>query len=292
MTCGDCFDRDNIGTNISGDEDDEDLERSDVITTLRKLSRTSRRPRGRGLRKGRSVSDSSVATVSSIDTIISLRESLADIAEADEEVETKSFQRYLVNTIDFFLNTLEVRKDAIDFYKDYNNADKSIFYNPDLEGLSLDGDAGIASELQNDAYVDEKSERARKYISRLNDQGSLTSLRETLVDVMEVAEADIDPSWAKFRLEEIDFYLNTLNIRKDAIGYYGDYHNGDRPIFDYFCSEDAGTVNSEVRDKDMDAVDTLDNVKTKVTRCKVCRKYILRRNILVEKLAKTFLVGK
>ena len=297
MTCGDCFDRDNIGTNISGDEEEEDLEmeRSDVITTLRKLSRTSRRPRGRGLKKGRSVSDSSVATVTSIDTIISLRESLADIAEGDEEAleeETKSFQRYLVNTIDFFLNTLEVRKDAIDFYKDYNNADKSIFYNPDLEGLSLDGDAGNASEVQNDAYVDEKSERARKYISRLNDQGSLTSLRETLVDVMEVAEADIDPSWAKFRLEEIDFYLNTLNIRKDAIGYYGDYHNGDRPIFDYFCSEDTGTVNSEVGDReDMDAVDTLANVKTKVTRCKVCRKYILRRNILVEKLAKTFLVG-
>ena len=106
-----------------------------------------------------------------IDTIISLRETLAGIAEGDDDSDAKSFRRYLVNEIDFFLNTLEVRKDAIDFYTDYNNQYKSIFYNPDLEGISLDGSCNEGFLIKNNAYVDEKSERVKTYIERLKDQG-------------------------------------------------------------------------------------------------------------------------
>ena len=119
----------------------------------------------------KSSSNTSIATLASIDTIISLRETLAGIAEGDDDSDAKSFRRYLVNEIDFFLNTLEVRKDAIDFYTDYNNQYKSIFYNPDLEGISLDGSCNEGFLIKNNAYVDEKSERVKTYIERLKDQG-------------------------------------------------------------------------------------------------------------------------
>ena len=119
----------------------------------------------------KSSSNTSIATLASIDTIISLRETLAGIAEGDDDLDAKSFRRYLVNEIDFFLNTLEVRKDAIDFYTDYNNQYKSIFYNPDLEGISLDGSCNEGFFIKNNAYVDEKSERVKTYIERLKDQG-------------------------------------------------------------------------------------------------------------------------
>ena len=295
-TCGDCFDKENIGRDTSDqsmDEDEDVLEGGDVITALKKISRKnskfSSRSRSSLDTLKRSSSNTSVGTVGSIDTIISLRESLADIAEGDEEVETKSFQRYLINEIDFFLDTLEVRGDAITFYNDYNNANKSIFYNPDLEGISLDGDNNQNMGTGNNAYVDEKTERVRKYIERLNDQGGLASLRETIVDVMETNDADMDPSWAKFRLEEVDFFLNTLNIRKDAIGYYKDYHNGFKSIFDYVPDEDNSNDRDEKSEGGMDnSSDESESDVERITRCKICNNYILRRNILVEKLARIF----
>ena len=126
-----------------------------------------------------------------------------------------------------------------------------------------------------------------------SDQGSLASLREALVDVIETNDNEIDPAWAKFRLEEIDFFLNTLNIRKDAIGYYGDYHNDDRPIFDYFHndSEDDGNVNEEAKtegDDEAEQDDDSDDIGDKITRCCICNNFILRRNMMVEKLARVF----
>merc|ERR1719369_1919093 len=108
------------------------------------------------LKKG--LSSSSVATMSSIETIASLRESLAEIASGS--CDAKSWEKYKINEIDFFLDTLEVRKDAIDFYTDYNNSFKSIFYNPDIEGLSLHDNSN--DDLINNEYKDERSERVLK----------------------------------------------------------------------------------------------------------------------------------
>jgi len=297
LTCGDCFDKDNIGIDINEDNTDDELEGLDVVTalkTIRKSSKITRKSSSIDSLKRclKSSSNTSIATLASIDTIISLRETLAGIAEGDDDSDSKSFRRYLVNEIDFFLNTLEVRKDAIDFYTDYNNQYKSIFYNPDLEGISLDGSCNEGFLIKNNAYVDEKSERVKTYIERLKDQGSLASLREALVDVIETNDNEIDPAWAKFRLEEIDFFLNTLNIRKDAIGYYGDYHNDDRPIFDYFHndSENDGNDNEEAKTEDDEAEqdDDSDDIGDKITRCCICNNFILRRNMMVEKLARVF----
>ena len=293
VTCGDCFYEENIGRDIheADDNNAEDNEESDVITSLKSISRKTSKKQNSSLDSlKRSSSNSSVATICSIDTIVSLRESLASIAEGDEDAEIKSFQKYLVNEIDFFLNTLEVRGDAIDFYNDYNNANKSIFYNPDLEGISLDGDNMDDGKVnQSNAYVDEKSERVKNYIERLKDQGSLLSLKETLIGVMETIDNDnsVDPAWAKFRLEEIDFFLNTLNIRKDAIGYYGDYHNGNMSIFDHLRQLEDND-DSEEDDTESEDDDSSSDNDEKITRCAVCNNFILRRNGLVEKLAKIF----
>jgi len=227
-----------------------------------------------------------VATLSSIETIASLRESLAEIASGSCDV--KSWEKYKVNEIDFFLDTLEVRKDAIDFYTDYNNAFKSIFYNPDIEGLSLHDNSN--DDLINNEYKDERSERVLKYMDRLKNQGALMALKETLTDIIDKEDEEIDPSWAKFRLEEIDFFLNTLNIRKDAITYYGDYHNGFRSIFEQFHDDDEKTSNNEEIESNNEdnEEDSDENVRKRITKCPVCKKFIISRNNIVENVAKLF----
>jgi predicted RNA-binding protein with EMAP domain len=267
-------------------------ERSDLVDVLeniksRKSSSTSSLD---SLKKGLSTTSiatlssiDTIATLSSIDTIASLRESLADIAEGEEDA--KSWMKYRMNEIDFFLNTLEVRKDAINCYMDYNNEFKSIFYNPDIEGLSLNGDSNV--ELDNNNYKDEKSETVLKYIERLRKQGPLESLKETLANVVEATEEDIDPSWAKFQLEELDFFLNTLNIRKDAIPYYGDYNNDFKSIFlvPNFLDGDSPMQESEDdTEEDDEGVQT----KPRITKCTVCQQFIYKRNFQVEKLSKIF----
>ena len=260
LTCGECFDKRNIGTDV-GTRDD--------TASLDSLKRSS-------------------SSVTSIETIVSLRESLAEIAGG----ENKAWDQYRVNEIDFFLDTLEVRKDAIDFYKDYNNAFKSIFYNPDIEGLSLDGSAGQGA-LEDNTYRDEKTDRVKTYIQRLRDQGSISSLREALVDVIETDDEEIDPSWATFRLEEIDFFLNTLNIRKDAICYYGDYHNEFKSIFQQFGEEDSEESKTEEGSGNTSPTDFTEEEKTskKISRCRVCNQFILYRNRAVENLAELFYHG-
>jgi len=291
-TCGECFDRENIGQDLENKRNDSISSRSSGIVDLlenktsidkcRKSSSAKSTKSLDSLKNG--LSTSSIATLSSIETIASLRESLADIAEGDEDA--KSWIKYKVNEIDFFLNTLEVRKDAINFYTDYNNAFKSIFYNPDIEGLSLNGDSNEGFE--DNEYADEKSERVLKYIQRLREQGSLVSLKETLIDVIETEDDEIDPSWAKFRLEELDFFLNTLDIRKDAITYYGDYHNGFRSIFGHYEFDDGDIFGGATNENYDNEKTNNEQRKPRITKCKACKQFICKRNFQVEKVAQIF----
>lgn len=284
-TCGECFDRENIGKDIHVNEK---RDQNSNGNKSRKSSSTLSTQSLDSLKE--SFSASSIATLCSIETIKSLRESLADIAEGEED--SKSWAKYKVNEIDFFLDTLEVRKDAINFYNDYNNAFKSIFYNPDIEGLSLNGDDDHEN-IEDNEYKDEKTERVINYIERLRNQGSIASLRETLIDVIETDDDEIDPSWAKFRLEEIDFFLNTLDIRKDAITYYGDYHNGFRSIFGHYAFDDEdGDIELLLEEtNEENNAEKTDNKprKSKITKCSQCAKFICKRNFQVEKIAKIFL---
>eukprot|EP00092_Neocalanus_flemingeri_P002313 GFUD01002470.1.p1 GENE.GFUD01002470.1~~GFUD01002470.1.p1 ORF type:complete len:438 (-),score=107.45 GFUD01002470.1:141-1454(-) len=295
-TCGDCFDRENMGKDVEIQRSSSiSSESSDLVGLLQNINSNEKSRKSSSTKSTASMdslktslSTSSIATLSSIESIASLRESLADIAEGNEDA--KSWAKYKVNEIDFFLDTLEVRKDAINFYNDYNNAFKSIFYNPDLEGLSLNGDSNEG--ILNNEYKDEKTERVLKYIERLREQGCLAALRETLIDVIETEDEEIDPSWAKFRLEELDFFFNTLDIRKDAITYYGDYHNGFRSIFGIYELEDldgdGNPVVDETNETNIDGKINNKEGKPRITKCKLCRQFICKRNLQVEKLAKLF----
>lgn len=292
-TCGDCFDKKNMGVELESENmNSNSSERSDLVEILgsiksRKLSSNSRTRSIDTMKK--SLSTTSVATLASIETIASLRETLADIAEGDEDEDTKSWMKYRVNEIDFFLDTLEVRKDAISCYMDYNNEFKSIFYNPDVEGLSLHEDSNI--DIHKNEYKDEKSERVLKYIERLREGGPIASLRETLSCVMEASEEEMDPTWAKYQLEEIDFFLNTLNIRKDAITFFGDYNNDFKSIFvaDHFHFLDDDLQMNESEDDSEEDDDSQDEQRNpRITKCKVCQQFIYKRNFQVEKLAKIF----
>lgn len=292
-TCGDCFDKKNMGVELESENmNSNSSERSDLVEILgsiksRKLSSNSCTRSIDTMKK--SLSTTSVATLASIETIASLRETLADIAEGDEDEDTKSWMKYRVNEIDFFLDTLEVRKDAIGCYMDYNNEFKSIFYNPDVEGLSLHEDSNI--DIHKNEYKDEKSERVLKYIERLREGGPIASLRETLSCVMEATEEEMDPTWAKYQLEEIDFFLNTLNIRKDAITFFGDYNNDFKSIFvaDHFHFLDDDLQMNESEDDSEEDDDSQDEQRNpRITKCKVCQQFIYKRNFQVEKLAKIF----
>jgi len=108
---------------------------------------------------------------------------------------------------------------------------------------------------------------------------------------MEASEEEMDPTWAKYQLEEIDFFLNTLNIRKDAITFFGDYNNDFKSIFvaDHFHFLDDDLPMNESEDDSEDDDDSQDGKRNqRITKCKICQQFIYKRNFQVEKLAKIF----
>jgi len=266
-TCEHCFDRDNIGREIVK----EDINGSEVVKedTLSKND-----------------SLTSIATMTSIATIASIRESLVEMAQGN--ITPASWEKYRLEDIDFFLGTLEVRKDAIGCYGDYNNQFKSIFYNPDLEDLDLTKN-GEGLDDDDDAF--ERNSRVEAYLTRLRELGSLASLKTSLIDIAEVNEEDLSPAWAKFRLEEIDFFLNTLDIKKDAISYYGDYNNKYKSIFttrniDDDDEEDEYDATDGSSDENQEEIS--ERKYDKITKCNVCQKFIYKRNLQLERIGKIF----
>lgn len=287
MTCGLCFDEEHLGRDVEQDdeetENDEEEERRSVLAALRRsLSSTASI-------RSKNTSLASLDTLASIATVAEIREGLATLVEDDEEedFDHKSFSKYRIDEIDFFLDTLEIRGDAISCYADYNNEGRSLNYDPDREALLLEKREEEENKEDDHLYKDEKTARVKEYIDRLRNKGSIASLRETLIDIVQTPTQNTDPSWAKFRLEELDFFLDTLDIRKDAIVYYGDYHNNYRPMFQQNNLNDSDSVDSSLESSISE--DNEDNVKSSgITRCTVCQEFILRRNIQVERTAKLF----
>jgi hypothetical protein len=278
FTCGLCCDERNLGCDVREDSLEAE-ERMSVVAALRRsLSSTatlrSRRP-----------SLASVGTVASIATVAAIREELATMAEEDEDRASdqhKSFSKYQIDEIDFFLDTIEVRKDAISCYGDYNNAGRTIFYDPDIEALQRESGEVSAVPEESHLFQDERSARVLQYMDRLRRKGSVASIRETLIDIVQTAEEETDPSWAKFRLEELDFFLDTIDIRKDAIGYYGDYHNNFKSIFEHNFKNSKGSLCSGSTSTTSSAPGR------RITRCTTCSGFLLSRNQQVERIAQIF----
>jgi len=290
FTCGLCFDQKNMGRDVD-ESDDEEEERRDVVGALQRslssmLSLQSRDTRDTSL--------ASVNTAASVVTVAGLREELATLAEEDEEeFEHKSFSKYRIDEIDFFLDTIEVRGDVIACYADYNNEGKSIFYDPDIEALQKENEGKEDKKASEEdfLYKDERSSVKHAFMKRLEKEGAIASLRRTLVDIVETAEEDTSPTWAKYKLDELDFFLGGTDVRKDAIGYYPDYNNEFKSIF---ATSGLGSDN----ESGIESVSTSDNSSRseswegaggpRVTRCAECQQFIYKRNLQVERIARIF----
>ena len=290
FTCGLCFDRKNIGRDAEESEEEEEEERRDVVGALRRslssmLSLNSRNTRDTSL--------ASMTTVASVISVAGLREELATLAEEDEEeFEHKSFSKYRIDEIDFFLDTIEVRGDVIACYADYNNEGKSIFYDPDIEALQRENEGKPVEKKTSEEdflYKDEKSSVKLAFMERLEKEGAIASLRRTLVDIVETVEADTNPTWAKYKLDELDFFLGGTDIRKDAIGYYPDYNNDFKSIFVNGLGSEAES-GIEGSDSSLASSEETDEEGggPRVTRCAICNEFIYKRNLQVEVVAKVF----
>ena len=291
FTCGLCFDRKNMGRDVEeSEEEEEEEERRDVVGALRRslssmLSLNSRNTRDTSL--------ASMTTVASVISVAGLREELATLAEEDEEeFEHKSFSKYRIDEIDFFLDTIEVRGDVIACYADYNNEGKSIFYDPDIEALQRENKGKPVEKKTSEEdflYKDEKNSVKLAFMERLEKEGAIASLRRTLVDIVETVEADTNPTWAKYKLDELDFFLGGTDIRKDAIGYYPDYNNDFKSIFVNGLGSEAES-GIEGSDSSLDSSEETDGEGggPRVTRCAICDEFIYKRNLQVEAVAKVF----
>jgi len=227
-------------------------------------------------------------SLSSLASIASLRQSLQVVADGGEL--PKDWEKYRQGEIDFFCDTIQVRKDAIDCYADYNNQYKSIFYDPDLEELAAE--RGSMEELGEEVEqlgVQDRGERVEAYLARIRDQGSLKSLRESLLETASMDASEAEPTWAKFRLEEIDFFLNTLDIRKDVIGHYDDYNEEVASVFMRRINENTDNESGMGdRESDMSESEADETDNEKITRCALCKNFICKRNFQIEKIAKIF----
>lgn len=271
LTCSLCFDEENIGRDPQRErEEEEEREgRRRLLAALQRSLSSLLSPEGS--------SSSSPGTGSSTAGSSSSSSNGPSEKEEQEEQEDEEQQEEQEGT--------SVRKDAIDFYSDYNNEGKTIFYDPDIEALKLENGSAEAKKVESDLYRDEKSEAKLAYMERLRHQGSLDTLRETLVDVVQTAAQEGSPSWAKFRLEELTFFLDNL-LEKQTVDYYGDYHQQFQSIFeqvdmsDWWVEGGSAATASVTSEEEEDA--------PRVTRCRVCNEFIEKRNLQVERVAQIF----
>merc|ERR1719384_3018916 len=135
------------------------------------------------------------------------------------QLEVGSYVRPALDNIDFFANTLDIRKDAIRPYENYN---------PQEEGEVMSNLGG--------SYEDEieETEFYNKYLHEScpppiqSSAAPDSSLRPVTLDLAQEEETDTgeQKSWRQqfeMNKREVDFFSNTLDIRKDAIACYQDY---------------------------------------------------------------------
>jgi len=218
------------------------------------------------------------------------------LSENSSILEICSYVRPKLEKLDFFENTLNIRKDAIQAYSDYN---------ADLEG-SEDGIESLKFGAKKDVVENDK-EFYNKYLAEecLPPYAASVECENlkpvTLSEIMEEEERQArEHKESNWRLSfdknkrEIDFFANTLEIRKNAIETYTDYSKllGDtmfeqkqeRSFDDSDNNEDDNDSSTEC-ETDTDT-DTSEDSTT--ADCPVCNEPIIERNIQAEKISKLF----
>jgi len=136
------------------------------------------------------------------------------------QLEVGSYVRPALDNIDFFANTLDIRKDAIRPYENYNPQEEE-------EVMSHLGGS-------NEDEIIEETEFYNKYLHEScpppiqSSAAPDSSLSPVTLDLAQEGETDTgeQKSWRQqfeMNKREVDFFSNTLNIRKDAIAHYQDY---------------------------------------------------------------------
>jgi len=135
------------------------------------------------------------------------------------QLEVGSYVRPALDNIDFFAHTLDIRKDAIRPYENYNPQEEEEV----MSNLGGSHDDDIEETEFYNKYLHESCPPPIQSSSSPD-----SSLRPVTLDLAQEQEADTgeQKSWRQqfeMNKREVDFFSNTLDIRKDAIACYQDY---------------------------------------------------------------------
>jgi len=212
-------------------------------------------------------------------------------------LEIGSYIRPKVDSIDFFSNTLNIRKDAIQAYSDYNAY--LIENDEDSESLSFGSRADKLDNEDNETVFYNrflKEECPPPYVASVNG-GYLNpvTLDEMIKEDEKKDKAAIESNW-KLSMEkkkkELDFFANTLEIRKNAIETYKDYsklleENAEESNKDDL-SDDTEVDESDDDTEYDDDTSTATSEDGQIVNCPVCKEPIVERNLHAEKISKLF----
>jgi len=216
-------------------------------------------------------------------------ESETTLSEKLSCLDIGSYIRPKLKSIDFFSNTLNIRKDAIQAYSDYNGY--LIENEEDCESISFG--SKVDNEDNETIFYNRylKEECPPPYVASVN--GSY--LNPLTLDEMIKEKATIESDWRlsmEKKKKELDFFANTLEIRKNAIETYKDYsklleENAEENGKDYL-SDDTGVEESEDDTEYDDDTSTETSEEGCIINCPVCKEPIEERNLHAEKISKLF----
>ena len=186
---------------------------------------------------------------------------------------------------------MNIRKDAITPYEDYNALEAETTIDLSFKSAGSSSDISEEGENHNNKYLHE--ECPPPYASSLMEEEFLkpATLEVTLHKVDETVD---DPASWKQKAErdkrQIDFFENTLDVRKNAIESYSDYKKiplKSNSESDSDADEDEEDDDSE-HDTVCDSSDEDDESVGQVSSCPECGDRNIRRNAKLERIAQIF----
>lgn len=288
LTCLGCFDKDqfltiqrenedeltiqNMGLHITRktDTDDGDSLLSDTASKVQSSLNSEKDVNLWGYNKGRKLlSNGTLSTDSSV------------------RLEEGSYIRPPIEELDFEANTLDIRKDAIVGYDDYNayltqkdDEEDVIDFNFPSHEKESDDEGTFVSE---ETFLPDYEESVKDLQLHPKTLSQLILEESFKEDEEKKREEKVKKRMMKL-IKKIDFFANTLKIRKDAIETYSDYNGVDEGVS---SEEDDDDDTSTIVDDENNFQDEIDK-NTKILNCKICNEPIDERNGSLEKLVSLF----
>ena len=207
-------------------------------------------------------------------------------------LEVGSYVRPALDNIDFFANTLDIRKDAIRPYENYNpQEEEEVMSN--LGGSNEDDfevcHCFFIRKIINPQFLQE-TEFYNKYLHEScpppiqSFSTPDSSLKPVILDLAQEADNDAgeQESWRQqfeMNKKEVDFFANTLDIRKNAIARYQDYKKN---VFS------KGSITDDDDESDKSDSEYYNGEDENDTTSLVSARQDLTRNLHVERIVKLF----